>query len=105
MLDIKFVRSNPEVVKEALQKRGAAVGLDKFLALEEERRQKIVGVEQLKNKRNTVSEEIGRLKKQGQHPEEMILEMRQVSQQIKDMDDELKQFEDKLSGTLMTIPN
>lgn len=105
MLDIRFVRSKPEVVKEALQKRGAVVGLDKFLALEEQRRQKLVEVEQLKNKRNTVSEEIGRLKKQGQHPEEMILEMRQVSQQIKDMDDELKKIDEELGLTLMVIPN
>lgn len=105
MLDIKFVRSNPEVVKEALQKRGTVVGLDKFLALEEKRRQELVEVEQLKNKRNTVSEEIGRLKKEGRHPEEMILEMRQVSQRIKEMDDDLKRIEEELGLTLMTIPN
>lgn len=105
MLDIKFVRSNPEVVKEALQKRGTVVGLDKFLALEEKRRQELVEVEQLKNKRNTVSEEIGRLKKAGQHPEEMILEMRQVSQRIKEMDDDLRQLEEELGQTLLTIPN
>lgn len=105
MLDIKFVRSNPDVVKESLQKRGAVVGLDKFLALEEKRRQELVEVEQLKNKRNTVSEEIGRLKKQGQHPEEMILEMRQVSQQIKDMDEALKQIDEELAQTLLTLPN
>ena len=105
MLDIKFVRSNPEAVKEALAKRGAIVGMDKFLALEEKRRQKLMEVEQLKNKRNTVSEEIGRLKKDGQHPEEMILEMRQVSQRIKEMDEELKQLEEELAATILTIPN
>lgn len=105
MLDLKFVRSNPEKVQEALQKRGAAVSLDEFLSLEEQRRQKLVTVEQLKNKRNTVSEEIGRLKKQGQAAEDMVLEMREVSQQIKELDDELKQIEDKLSGIILTIPN
>ncbi len=105
MLDLKFVRINPDKVKEALNKRGAAVGLDKFLALEEERRQKLVKVEQLKNRRNTVSEEIGKLKKQGNAAEDMVLEMRQVSQQIKEMDDELKQIDDKLSETLLNIPN
>lgn len=105
MLDLKFVRSNPEKVQEALQKRGAAVSLDEFLSLEEQRRQKLVMVEQLKNKRNTVSEEIGRLKKQGQAAEDMVLEMREVSQQIKELDDELKQIEDKLTGIILTIPN
>ncbi|HWI54557.1 MAG TPA: serine--tRNA ligase [Desulfobacteria bacterium] len=105
MLDLKFVRNNPDKVKEALEKRKAAVSLDKFLALEEERRQKLVKVEQLKNRRNTVSEEIGKLKKQGNAAEDIVLEMRQVSQQIKEMDDELKQIDDKLSDTLLNIPN
>jgi seryl-tRNA synthetase len=105
VLDLKFVRSNPEKVKEALNKRGTVVGLDAFLELEEQRRQKLVTVEQLKNKRNTVSEEIGCLKKQGQAAEDMVLEMRQCSQQIKELDNELKEIEEKLSYTLLTIPN
>lgn len=105
MLDIKFVRSNPDEVKNALSKRGTVVGLENFLKLEERRRKLLVEAEQLKNKRNVVSEEIGKLKKQGQHPEDMILEMRQVSQQIKDMDEEIKGVEEELAGTLMTIPN
>lgn len=105
MLDIKFVRSNPEVVKEALSKRGAVVALDNFLKLEEQRRELLVEVEQLKNKRNVVSEEIGKLKKQGQHPEEMILEMRRVSQKVKELDEKVKEVEESLAKTLLTIPN
>ncbi|PKM47369.1 MAG: serine--tRNA ligase [Firmicutes bacterium HGW-Firmicutes-8] len=105
MLDLKFVRTNPDKVKEALNKRGSAVGLDDFLALEEQRRQELVQVEQLKNRRNTVSEEIGRLKKQGQEAEAMVIEMRQVSQKIREMDEDLKEIEEKLSYTLLTIPN
>lgn len=105
MLDIKFVRNNPEKVKEALSKRGAVVGLDNFLRLEEQRRQKLVEAEQLKSKRNTVSEEIGKLKKQGIEAEDMVLEMRQVSQKIKEMDEELRQIDQNLSATILTIPN
>jgi seryl-tRNA synthetase len=105
VLDIKFVRNNPEKVKEALSKRGAVVGLDNFLRLEEQRRQKLVEAEQLKSKRNTVSEEIGKLKKQGIEAEDMVLEMRQVSQKIKEMDEELRQIEQNLSATMLTIPN
>ncbi len=105
VLDIKFIRNNPKLVKEAMQKRGADVALEKFLHLDEERRSKLVQVEQLKNKRNTVSEEIGKLKKAGQHAEEMVLEMRQVSQQIKELDDELKDIETKLENMVLNIPN
>lgn len=63
MLDMKFVRNNPQIVQEALVKRGSSLTLDEFLKLDEERREKLFMVEQMKNRRNTVSQEIGRLKK------------------------------------------
>ncbi|MTI82058.1 MAG: serine--tRNA ligase [Firmicutes bacterium] len=105
MLDIKFVRSNPESVKEALVKRAVDLSLDEFLNLDEERRKKLAEVEQLKNKRNVVSEEIGKLKKAGEAAEEKILEMRSVSQSIKEMDEDVKEIEVKLQNILLTIPN
>lgn len=105
MLDLKFVRNNTDIVKEALAKRGQVVTLDKFLELDEKRRQLLVQVESMKNKRNTVSEEIGKLKKAGQDAEEMVIEMRQVSQQIKEIDDEIKGIEGQLEYLLLTIPN
>ncbi|AEF92925.1 Seryl-tRNA synthetase [Desulfotomaculum nigrificans CO-1-SRB] len=105
MLDIKFVRSNPELVKEGLAKRGANISLDEFLELDAKRREKLVVVEQLKNTRNVVSQEIGRLKKAGQDAEEKQLEMRQVSQQIKDIDDEIRTIEERLGEILLAIPN
>ncbi|RYD02634.1 hypothetical protein N752_25265 [Desulforamulus aquiferis] len=105
MLDIKFVRSHPELVMEGLQKRGSDISLEEFLKLDAKRREKLVIVEQLKNTRNVVSEEIGKLKKTGQPAEDKILEMRQVSQQIKDIDDEVKAVEDRLQEILLAIPN
>ncbi|MGQ9558525.1 MAG: serine--tRNA ligase [Desulfurispora sp.] len=105
MLDIKLVRANPEKVEQALLKRGAQIGLEEFLQLDEQRRQKLVLVEQLKNRRNTVSEEIGRLKRAGQEPVEMMQEMRQVAAQIKELDDELRGLEEQLQALLLTIPN
>jgi len=105
MLDLKFVRNNPEVVKKALDKRGARISLEPFLALDERRREKLVDAEKLKNKRNVVSEEIGRLKKAGQPAEELVLEMRDVSAAIKDMDDEIRSLEQEIQQTLLGIPN
>ncbi|AEG58329.1 serine--tRNA ligase [Desulforamulus ruminis] len=105
MLDIKFVRSHPELVLEGLEKRGSNITLDEFLKLDAKRREKLVVVEQLKNTRNVVSEEIGRLKKAGQDAEEKVLEMRQVSQQVKDIDDEIRAIEERLESILLTIPN
>lgn len=105
MLDIKFVRSNPDLVLEGLSKRGSDISLDEFLRLDARRREKLVVVEQLKNTRNVVSEEIGKLKKSGQPAEDKVLEMRQVSQQIKDIDDEVRSIEDRLQEILLAIPN
>lgn len=105
MLDLKFIRNNIDTVKHALTKRGNTLGLESFLALDEERRKKLVEVEQLKNTRNTVSQEVGRLKKAGQDAENLVLEMRDVSQKIKDLDDEIRVIEEKLEAILLTMPN
>ncbi len=105
MLDPKFVRYNPEVVKEALAQRGTDISLQPFLELDQRRRELLVQVEKLKNKRNVVSEEIGRRKKAGQPVEKMMQEMRQVSAAIKEMDDEIRTLEQKIEQTLLGIPN
>lgn len=105
MLDLKFVRSNPEVVEEALRKRGMEIALEPFLRLEEKRRKLLVEAESLKNKRNVVSEEIGRLKKSGQPADDLIAEMRQVGQRIKELDQQIEEIERELRNTLLNIPN
>ncbi|MTI83490.1 MAG: serine--tRNA ligase [Firmicutes bacterium] len=105
MLDIKFVRNNPEAVQEALKKRGSNISLEPFLRLDERRRKLITETEQLKNKRNVVSEQIGRLKKAGQDAQEMVQQMRQVSDQVKEMDEELRVLEEEIDSFLLGIPN
>lgn len=105
MLDLKFVRSNPELVQEALKKRNSDISLENFLALDEKRRELITTVEQMKSKRNQESEEIARRKKEGIDAEEMILEMRELSKKIKDLDEEVKRVDSEMTSLLMVIPN
>lgn len=105
MLDLKFVRSNPQKVQEALASRGAKVSLTEFLQLEEQRRQKLFIVEQMKNRRNVVSEEIGRLKKAGKDAPDVVGEMRDLSRLIKEIDEEIKEIEGRLQVILLDIPN
>ena len=62
MLDLKFVRSNPEKVEEALKNRGGKINLNNFLQIESERRELLAKVEQMKAERNKVSQEIGKAK-------------------------------------------
>lgn len=105
MLDLKFIRKNPDVVRSALAKRGATFDLDALLALDAAWRQKLFTVEQLKNCRNTVSEEIAALKREGRPADHLIAEMRELARRIKDLDEEAKRLEEEIQGLLLEIPN
>jgi seryl-tRNA synthetase len=106
VLDGKWIRTNPEKLKEALRRRNHSVEIiDEFLALDAFRRNKIGTVEQLKERRNTISQEIGKLKQAGQDAETMVLEMRQAGQTIKELDEEIRQTDEKLTQIALSIPN
>lgn len=105
MLDARFVRENIDVVRDALRKRGYEIDLSYFLTLEEERLRLLRESEELRNKRNVVSEEIGRLKRQGQNAEGLIAEMKTVSERIKEIKEILKGIEDKTRTFLLNLPN
>ncbi len=105
MLDARFVRENIDILKKALEKRGFAIDLSEFLSLEEERLKLLKESEELRNKRNVVSEEIGKLKKQKQDAEKLIVEMKGVSDRIKEIGETLKGIEEKTGLFLLNIPN
>lgn len=105
LLDLKFVRSNPEKVEQALKSRGGKVSLENFLHMEAERRRLLAEVETMKAERNAVSQEIGVMKKTGQNAEDKVLEMRELGDRIKTVDNTLKNLEASLETELLTIPN
>ncbi len=105
MLDIKFIRSNPEKVKEALEKRREKIDLEELLELDQKRRELLVEAGSLKEKRNAVSEEIGQLKKEKKEAQEKILAMREISARIKELDSQVKEIEEKINKLLLEIPN
>lgn len=104
MLDVKYLRENLEIAETRLKTRGAAVDLSGFRALDEKRRGLLQKSEELKALRNRVSEEISRIKNKSQ-AQDRIAEMRDVSQRIKSLDEELKEVEEALEGFLLTVPN
>nr|WP_276576565.1 serine--tRNA ligase [Caldicoprobacter algeriensis] len=104
-MDPKFIRSNPELVRQKLAIKKEDVDLDRFLELDEKRRAYIAEVEKLKNRRNVVSEEIARLKKEKKDVTEIINEMREVSDTIKEYDAKIREIEEQLEEVLLTIPN
>ncbi len=105
MLDLKFIRENPDLVFKNIELKGESAKLDVLLELDERRRLIIVEVEQLKHKRNVVSNEIARLKKEKQDANERIEEMRVVAEKIRQMDDELREVEEEIRKELLCIPN
>jgi seryl-tRNA synthetase len=105
MLDIKLLRTSPEKVIEAMEKRGAKLDLTEFLELDKERRETLVEVEQLKNKQNIVSKQIPQLKKEGKDVSGIFEEMKELSNQIKELDENVKILDEKLQNIVMTIPN
>jgi seryl-tRNA synthetase len=104
MLDIKYLRENLEEAERRLKTRGEAVSLSMFRDLDARRRNVLQQAETLKALRNKVSEEISRVKDKSQ-VQDKIAEMRDVSQQIKALDEQLGGIEEELSGFLLTVPN
>jgi seryl-tRNA synthetase len=106
MLDIKLLRSNFEDVKAKLQLRGGDVSyIEKFEDLDLKRRELLVEAEGLKSRRNEVSQEISVLKREKKDAEALIVEMREVGDKIKDLDEEIRGLEEQLDAILFTIPN
>lgn len=105
MLDIKLIRSEPEAVRQALARRGEAEAVDRLLALDEQRREVIVQVEDLRARQNAASSEISRIKKEKGDASEIIAQMKEVSSQARDLDGRLKEIEAQLDETLGQLPN
>lgn len=105
MLDIRFIRENPEIVKKALADRGTSFALEEFVKVDKKRRDLIVEAEKSKNLRNIASEEIGQLKKTGQDDPEKIESIRLLSRKIKQIDQEITVTEEALQKIVLDIPN
>lgn len=106
MLDIKLFRTEPDLVKAKVAKRGMdAQVVDDVLALDEQRRQLIGEAEQMKAERNKVSGEIAQKKRNKENADDVIAEMRDLGDKIKASDEQLTKVDKSLTDTLSRIPN
>ncbi len=106
MLDIKRIRENFEEVKAGVEKRGKGdFGLDRVRELDIKRRELLAEVEALKNRQNTASREVPKLKKAGEDTTALFAEMKQLSAKIKEMDAEVGAVEEELRSVLLGVPN
>jgi seryl-tRNA synthetase len=105
MLDINLVREHPETVRQALQMRNMdAAPVDQIQAMDVERRTLLTQVESLKAERNSASRLIGQMKNPAER-QEKIEAMKQVGDRIAEMDEQVRQVEEKLGALVSTIPN
>ncbi|MCM8760805.1 MAG: serine--tRNA ligase [Candidatus Omnitrophica bacterium] len=105
MLDIKFIRDNKEIVKEALKNRGLNLDIDELLSLDEEKRKLLIDVERLKAERNKANDEISALIKAKKNPKDIIDGMKSISQKISEFDKKVGELDQKIEKSIYTIPN
>jgi len=105
VLDARFVREHVGAVEKGLRDRGVTLDLQEFLAADAARRRLLSEVEQLKHRRNTVSEEVGQRKRQGRDAGELITEMRELGDRIKKLDEEVRRCDERIETFLLGVPN
>ena len=105
MLDIKLIRSNPELVKAALARRHSNIDIEPLLELDVKRREVIFEVESLKAKQNEVSKQIPQLKKEGKDTTQVFADMKEISNKIKELDATVSEIDEKIQQMVLSIPN
>ncbi|RJX29100.1 MAG: serine--tRNA ligase [Desulfarculus sp.] len=105
MLDLKFLRENLQLIKKAVADRKAEVDLAGFEALDGRRRGLLPELEGLRARRNEVSAQVGRLKREGGDPSGVYAQMKQVGGRIRELEAELATVEQGIADLLLTIPN
>jgi seryl-tRNA synthetase len=105
VLDIAFIRENPDVVRAAIQSKGERVDLDALLATDAERRRLLAEVERMRAEQNRVSKEIGLRKRQGQEASDVIASMRDLGDRIQALQDQVRQAEAGLRDLVVRVPN
>ncbi|MBQ9737046.1 MAG: serine--tRNA ligase [Clostridia bacterium] len=106
MIDIKILRNEPEKLIEALKRRKEdRIDVDGLLELDKKRREVLFEVEQMKSKQNEVSKQIPALKKEGKDTTAIFAEMKLLSEDIKKLDDKVREIDGQIETIMYTIPN
>ncbi len=105
MLDLEFIRQNPETVREAAKNKLEKVDIDGFLDLDRRRRKLTTQAEHLRGQRNANSNKVAELKKSGGRTADLVKETREISAKIKQMEAELTALDEQFQTALLTFPN
>jgi len=104
MLDIKFIRQNPEKVKEGAKKKGYEIDVDLLLSLDKRKRELIGQLEKILAQKNQASKKIASLKNE-EEKKKIILEMKELDKNSESIKKELKEVEEKFNELMLQVPN
>ncbi|MDY6915089.1 MAG: serine--tRNA ligase [Candidatus Cloacimonadota bacterium] len=105
MLDIKYIRKNPDTVKEAAQNKNEKVNIDYILELDEKKRKTQFEFDKLRAEQNKVSKQIPVLKKEKKDISGILQRMKEISEQVKKLSTDVSMLEEKLKQELLKVPN
>jgi seryl-tRNA synthetase len=105
MLDIKFVRENQDLVKQAMKNRALRVDIENLIKIDDNRRKALSEFEELAAKRNKANDEISALLKEKKDAKAKISSMKDISKRIGELEPEIKEREAELNKLLLSIPN
>lgn len=106
MLELKFVRNNPDIVRRALINRNMSTELiDSLIEYDIAWRECLAEGDELKHKRNVVTREIAQLKKENKDALSKIEEMQGINDRIKEIDDKIRDYKSKINDIMLNIPN
>lgn len=105
MLDIKILRQEPERIKEALKKRNNDLDITPAIELDKKRRAVLQEAEQKKAQQNAISKKIPAMKKAGEDTAPIFAEMKELSNEIKGYDEQVREIDEELRNFMLRIPN
>ena len=105
MLDVKFLREDLTRVKARLATRGTEIDWDEFVSIDQQRRDALARIEKLKERKNRLSGEIGKVKKSGGDATVLMREVEEVSETIRKGEEPLAEIEARFENFMLTVPN
>jgi len=105
VLDLRFIREHPDLVREKLARRGGEYPLEQLLELDQLRRKLIQEVENLRHERKKASEAIGELKRKGKDITAETTRVKELGERLKSLEKELQEIEAQVKTLLLEIPN
>lgn len=105
MIDLRLLKDNPDIVRQALLKRREKIDFDKIIEIDKQRRAVITETQELKQQHNILSEKVGKLRRQGKEPRELMQEAKDLAEKIREMDKKQTEIDEDFFEAIKWIPN